>query len=135
MEINKTKLKDVAEVLGPVAKRDDMRLAVMLVKRALASRLTEDEVPTYAVEDVLPQDVRDTKPKVVDVVKAALDKLSAENARNDVERQVRSAMRAAQVAAKDARMQAEISRDAAVWKLKRLLYVDGGSFPEAIPED
>jgi len=48
MEINKTKLKNVSEVLGVLAERDDMRLAMMLVKRSLASRLTEDEVPTYA---------------------------------------------------------------------------------------
>jgi len=106
----------------------------MLVKRSLASRLTEDEVPTYAVEDVLPQDVRDTKPKIVAVVQAALAKLSAENTRNAIEKQVRVALRAAQVAAKDARMQAELDRDLAVWKLKRLLYVDGDTLPETPPD-
>ena len=129
MEINKTCCKPLAEIFGGLESREDMRLAVMLVNRALSVPVRKDEVQDYTLEQVLPEDVRTGNQAVADAVQACLDKIKAENSLNVIQDGVRQAMVAAQRAAKPQLVASVNDRTQAVWNMKRALYVDGDKLP------
>lgn len=133
MEINKTKCKSLSEVFSGLEEREDMRLTILLVKRALSTPVNEGEVESYTLEQVLPEDVR-AMPKVVAVVQACLYKIKCENDLNAIQAGIRQVLMNAQKAAKE-QISAKINeRDLAVWDMKRALYLDADKLPELAPE-
>lgn len=134
MELNKTQFKPLSEIFGDLVNRDDMRLAVMLVKRALSFYVSEDEVPDYTLEQVLPADVLTNLP-IKNLVQECLAKIRAENGIMAVKQTVKQAMIDAQQAAKSQLVAKHGERDQAVWNIKRALYVDGNKLPAAPPVD
>jgi len=133
MEINKTCCKPLAEVFGGLETREDMRLAVMLVNRALSVPIRNGEVQDYTLEQVLPPDVLANKP-VADAVKACLNKIKAENELNTIQENVRQAMVTAQREAKPQLIARVNERTQAVWNMKRALYMEGDKLPVSPPE-
>ena len=129
MELNKAKCKSLDEVFGAAVSRNDMRLPVMLVRRALGSPILAGEIADYQPEDVLPADILADKPKIVSAVGAALSKLRAENRINAAKQSVQDAIRAAQLAAKEEVRAALQDRDQAVWNMKRAIYITGAELP------
>jgi len=134
MEISKTSLKNVDDVIGAeLIARNDMRLAMLIVNKALNSYVSPGEIKDYELEEVLPEDVISGNKEVSNIVKACLDKIKAENAYNAIVEAINETVRTAQAAQKSAKIDSLYARDLAVWKIKRLLYKNGDQLPADIP--